>query len=146
MCDPQPGQEEIGTGANLPTVMDSAVSPHAQGEESSIQEMIQNDLPLTLPVGLHDPTATPQSMIRHANVESNSTDESCGAYIARKWEQIGASPENETQGPSDGNIEKVSESAALELAPTKNPLGQIESETDSVPSVAFLDSTANPIE
>ena len=145
MCDPQPGQEEIDTGANLPTVMDSAVSPHAQGEESSKHEVIQNDLPPTLPVGLHNPTASPQSMIRHANVESSSTDESCGAYIARKWEQLGASPENETQGPNGDNIEKVSESAALGLAPTQNPLGQIESESDSVPSVAFLDSTANPI-
>ena len=144
-CDPQPGQEEIGTRIDLPTVMDSAVSPHAQGEESSIQEVIQNDLPLTLPVGLHDPAATPQSMIRHANVESSSTDESCGAYIARKWEQLGASPENGTQGPSGGNIERASESAALELAPTQNPLEQVESETNSVSSVAFLDSTSNQI-
>ena len=145
VCDSQPGQEEMDAGAVLPTVMDPAVSPHAQGEESQIQEVVQNDQPQSLPVGLHDPTATPQSTLRHANVESSSTDESCGAYIARKWEQLGTSPENETQGPSGGNIEKVSESASLELAPTQNSQGQIESESDSLSSVAFLDPTTNPI-
>ena len=37
VCDSQLGQEEMDAGAVLPSVMDPAVSPHAQGEESQMQ-------------------------------------------------------------------------------------------------------------
>ena len=78
-------------------------------------------------------------------MESSSTDESCGAYIARKWEQLGVTPEDSTQGPSGGTVEKSSDSVTLELAPTQNHPEQIETESvDSVPRVAFLDPPKNP--
>ena len=78
-------------------------------------------------------------------MESSSTDESGGAYIARKWEQLGVTRENSTQGPSSGNVEKSSDSITLELAPTQSLPDQIETESvDPVPRVAFLDPPFNP--
>ena len=76
------------------------------------------------------------------SVESSSTDESCGAYIARKWQQLGTPPQDCTQGLSDGNLGKCSESIALELM--RNAPDQSETDSDSVSRVASLDSPVVP--
>ena len=108
--------------------------------------MGQDESPQTLPAGQPELTVTPLSAIGSTNMESSSTDESCGAYIARKWEQLGVTPENSTQGPSGGNVERSSNRITLELAPTQNLPDHTETvSVNSVPRVAFLDPTINPI-
>ena len=59
---------------------------------------------------------------------------------------IAVTPETGTQGPSGGNVEKSSDSIALELAPTQDFPEQTETDSDSVSRVAFLDPTTNPSE
>ena len=77
--------------------------------------------------------------------ESSSTDESCGEYFARKWRQLGCSSEAGTHGQSDGNSEKFSESAAMELAPQQGEADLEDMDTDPYPTVAFLDSPEVPL-
>ena len=83
---------------------------------------------------------TPLFMTDTLRAESSSTDESCGEYIARKWQQLGCSSEAGTHGQSDCTSEKFSESVAMELAP-KQGVGDLEDmDTDPFPTIAFLDS------
>ena len=88
---------------------------------------------------------TPLFMSGTLQAESSSTDESCGEYIARKWRQLGCSSEAGTHGQSDGNSEKFSESAAMELAPQQGEAGLEDMDTDPYPRVAFLDSPEVPL-
>ena len=90
-------------------------------------------------------TTTPLLTESNLAVESSSTDESCGEYIARKWEQLGCSEETGTFSQSGGNTEKISESVTIELTPQQDVLMQEEVETDSVSDVAFLDSAKLPL-
>ena len=144
MSNLQNSQEAMGTAVTVQSVMNTVVGPLIHSEGTGVQEMSQDESPQTLTAGQPEPTATPQSAIGITNMESSSTDESCGAYIARKWEQLGVTPEIGTQGPGGGNVEKSSDSIALELAPTQNLPNQTETDSDSVPRVAFLDPPTNP--
>ena len=98
--------------------------------------------PATAPANAAANTPTVSEM---PNVNSSRTDESCGAYIARKWEQLGCTQEIGTSSQGVGRHEKYSESDALELMPTQNPPNQDKMETDSVSEVAFLDSPRLPL-
>ena len=143
-CNPQNDQEEMDTAVPTQTPISTVAGPSVQFEESGVPETSQFENPQILSSAQSEPIVTPQSAVTIINVESSSTDESCGAYIARKWEQLGVTPEIITEGPSCGNAEKFSDSAVLELAPTQNPPDQTETDSDSVPRVAFLDSNINP--
>ena len=60
--------------------MNTVVGPLSHSEETEVQEMSQDEPPQTLPAGQPESTATPQSATGIVNVESSSTDESCGAF------------------------------------------------------------------
>ena len=64
-------------------------------------------------------TGTPPPVLGTLNVESSSTDESCSAYIARKWEQLEDVPEADIHSQRTIGAEKSSLSAVLELAPAQ---------------------------
>ena len=87
---------------------------------------------------------TPEIAAGPPNVESSSTDESCGAYIARKWEQLGTSQEPCTSSQADGKDAKYSESVMMELIPGQRPTDYEEADNDSVSEVAFLDTPKLP--
>ena len=115
-------------------------SLHVENEpQRSVQEV--PGVFLILPTTFN--TLPTTSEIPH--VESSSTDESCGAYIARKWEQLGCVSETGTSSQGDGKIVKASERVAMELAPTQGLLSQDELDTDSVSEVAFLDPPKLPL-
>ena len=88
---------------------------------------------------------TPSPACGFPNGESSSTDESCGAYIARKWEQLGVCNETCNHSQGDGNAGKASCSFALELMPNQDPSEQEENNSDSVPGVSFLDPPTFPV-
>ena len=79
---------------------------------------------------------TPDNAAGPPNVESSSTDESCGAYFARKWEQLGCAPCTSSQ--ADGRNAKYSESVMMELLPGQRPADYEEADNDSVSQLAFL--------
>ena len=150
--DRQYNQEEVTpealaqTSTDTITEMDLTIILEGSGatETGQMLEMEQTDVPQTSSTTPPDLSTTPQPIMPNRSVESSSTDESCGAYIARKWQQLGTSPEDCTQGPSDGNLGKCSESNALELMPQRNAPDQSETDSDSVSRVAFLDSPVVP--
>ena len=78
------------------------------------------------------------------HLESSSTDESCGAYIARKWEQLGDVPEVGSSGQQAAGTEKASTSAVLELTPGQDSLSIEGGDSNSIPEVTFLDSPELP--
>ena len=81
---------------------------------------------------------------REINVESSSTDESCSAYIARKWEQLGDVCEASSSGQQLVGAEKASTSAVLELTPNQEDLRNEEDDSNSIPEVTYLDSPKRP--
>ena len=96
--------------------------------------------PQDSPITISNTEATPPAITATGNVESSSTDESCGAYIARKWEQLGCSQETGTSSQNDWSGKKFSESTMMELMPGQYSPTQDELELDEAPEVAFLDS------
>ena len=82
---------------------------HGENEPQRNLQVIP-EVPIVFPSTIITPPTT--SEVPH--VESSSTDESCGAYIARKWEQLGCVSETGTSRQSDGKNVKASESTALE--------------------------------
>ena len=86
---------------------------------------------------------TPLPVPSTLNLESSSTDESCCAYIARKWEQLGDVPEVSSSGQQVVGAEKASMSAVLELTPNQRDLSHEEGESSSIPEVTFLDALQN---
>ena len=78
-------------------------------------------------------------------MESSSTDESCGTYIARKWEQLGCAPETGTSSQGGGRYEKLSESAVMELMPNQVTPSHDDMDIGSVSEVAFLNSPKMPL-
>ena len=78
------------------------------------------------------------------NADSSSTDESCSAYLARKWEQLGDVPESNIHSQGTTEVERSSLSAALELTPGQGGLDDEQEDSDSVPAVTFLDSRKYP--
>ena len=134
------------TSTDTITEMDLTIILESSGakETGQVQEMDPTEVLQTSSTTQPDLSTTPQPIMANLGVESSSTDESCGAYIARKWEQLGTTPEDCTQGPSDGNLGKCSESIALELMPQRDAPDQIETDSDSVSWVAFFDSPVVP--
>ena len=63
-----------------------AANEHLHGEnEPNHNPQVVPEAPIVLPTT----TVTPPTTSEVPHVESSSNDESCGAYIARKWEQLG---------------------------------------------------------
>ena len=89
---------------------------------------------------LSENNTTPLLTAMSFPVESSSTDEICGEYIARKWAQLGCSAEAGTSSQGGGKVEMFSESSPLELLPNQDVRSQEEMETDSVSEVTFLNS------
>ena len=107
--NPQNSQEEMDTAVNVQSAMNTVVDSLVHSAETGVQAMSQDESPQTLPAGQPELTVTPLSAIGSTNMESSSTDESCGAYIARNWEQLGVTPENSTRCRSGDNVEKSSD-------------------------------------
>ena len=87
---------------------------------------------------------TPANAAGPPNAESSSTDESCGAFIARKWEQLGCAQEPCTSSQAYGKNAKYSESVMMELLPGQSPADYEEADNASVSEVAFLDAPKLP--
>ena len=133
------------------------ISPNlaGTGQEESHSEQIEVNVVLTnfedrqedieAPTDPDQPEVetTPNPRTEATNVEGSSTDESCSAYIARKWQQLG-----ETQETPEAHMtvraQKESESILLQLAPNQKQAGLEDQDSDSVPEVAFLDSPVFP--
>ena len=97
-----------------------------------------------LQIHLSGATATLPPVSGPLNVESSSTDKSCSAYIARKWEQLGDVPEANIYNQRTTGAEKSSLSAVLELGPGQGEPDDEEDDSDPVPEVTFLDSRKYP--
>ena len=143
------GNDNLEPDSSAQTTM----SAPAQGEMEVVPEDAHREneprsglgLVPEVPVVLSTTAITPPTTTETLHVESSSTDESCGAYIARKWEQLGCVPETGTSSQDGGKIVKTSESFAMELAPTQDLQSQDEMDTDSVSEVAFLDPPKFPL-
>ena len=148
-CNQKVATLETDTQARSETVTEMDITIIPEGSQAKETEQVQEKdltvMPQTSSTMQSELPTTPQTVVPTVGVESSSTDESCGAYIARKWQQLGDSPEDCTQGPSDGNLGKCSESIALELMPQRDAPDHTETDSDSVSRVAFLDSPVAPI-
>ena len=78
------------------------------------------------------------------NADSSSTDESCSAYLARKWEQLGDVPESNLLSQGTTEMKRSCLSVALALTPVQGGLNDEREDSDSVPVVTFLDSRKYP--
>ena len=120
-CNQKEATLETDTQARSETVTEMDIIIIPEGSQAKETEQVQEKdltvMPQTSSTMQSELPTTPQTVVPTVGVESSSTDESCGAYIARKWQQLGDSPEDCTQVPSDGNLGKCSESIALELMP-----------------------------
>ena len=76
--DPQNSQEEMGTAVNVPSTMNIVVDPLIHSAETGVQTTSQDEFPQAVLAEQFELTFTPLSTTGSANVESSSTDESCG--------------------------------------------------------------------
>ena len=134
-------EEAVGTSHDNPQ---TEATVENLSDENLAQNNSQQDLG-GLSKTSSEASTTPLLMSGTLRADSSSTDESCGEYIARKWRQMGCSSEAGTHGQSDGNSEKFSESAAMELAPQQGEADLEDMDTDPYPTVAFLDSPEVPL-
>ena len=95
-------------------------------------------------VGSSGSADTPPFAPNTLNADSSSTDESCSAYLAPKWEQLGDVPESKLLSQGTTEMEKSSLSVALDLTPGQGGLDDEQEDSDSVPAVTFLDSRKYP--
>ena len=124
---PESSDSFVTAASNTDSSAQTTMSAPAQGamevvsEDAHLENEPRSGLGLVpeVPVVLSTTAVTPPTTTETLLVESSSTDESCGAYIARKWEQLGCVPETGTSSQDGGKIVKTSESFAMELAPTQ---------------------------
>ena len=107
-------------------------------------EILREDIEASTKPNQPEGETTPNPRTEATNVEGSSTDESCSAYIARKWQQLGETQETPSPQHVTVKAQKESESTLLQLAPNQEQVGLENQDSDSVSEVAFLDSPVFP--
>ena len=110
----------------------------------TIFEVRQEDIEAPTDPDQPEVETTPNPRTGATNVEGSSADESCSAYIARKWQQLGETQETPSSQHMTVSARKESESILLQLAPNQEQAGLEDQDSDSVPEDAFLDSPVFP--